>query len=75
MANSYLILYPKPEVRVAIAKSPETVSILFDALNGIAEKVMLDEGRVYGGGMHKLEPKELENVRSPEILRAIIAEM
>ena len=28
---------------------------------------MLKEGRVYGGGMHKLEPKELSNVLAKEL--------
>lgn len=46
--------------------------MFFEALNGIAEKVMVNEGRVYGGGMHKLEPRELSNVPSPELLRSIM---
>lgn len=71
VANSYLILYPKPELAAVIAEHPEMVSMFFEALNGIAEKVMVDEGRVYGGGMHKLEPRELANVPSPELLRSI----
>jgi adenine-specific DNA-methyltransferase len=71
VANSYLILYPNPEVAAVIAKDPEMVAIFFEALNGITEKVMIDEGRVYGGGMHKLEPRELANVPAPEILRSI----
>jgi adenine-specific DNA-methyltransferase len=70
VANSYLILYPKPEVAAVIAKDPEMVAIFFEALNGITEKVMIDEGRVYGG-MHKLEPRELANVPAPELLRSI----
>lgn len=54
-----------------IAKDSEMVAIFFEALNSITEKVMIDEGRVYGGGMHKLEPRELANVPAPEILRSI----
>jgi adenine-specific DNA-methyltransferase len=71
VANSYLILYPKAELARVIAEHPEMVTVFFEALNGIAEKVMVDEGRVYGGGMHKLEPRELANVPSPELLRSI----
>jgi adenine-specific DNA-methyltransferase len=73
VANSYLILYPKPEVAAVIAKDPEMVAIFFEALNAITEKVMVDEGRMYGGGMYKLEPRELGNVSSPELLRSIVS--
>ena len=75
VANSYLILYPKPDVAAVIAKYPEMVATFFEALNAITEKVMIDEGRVYGGGMHKLEPRELANVPAPEILRSITSGM
>ena len=57
VANSYLILYPKPDLEVVIKSYPDTTIKLFEILNKITGKVMLDEGRVYGGSMHKLEPK------------------
>lgn len=67
VANSYLILYPKPYLKKEIEQNPKLNEWLFDALNGITGKAMLDEGRVYGGGMHKLEPKELLNVPASEV--------
>ncbi|WP_341232036.1 Eco57I restriction-modification methylase domain-containing protein [uncultured Methylophaga sp.] len=67
VANSYLILYPKPALEKEIERNPALNERLLDALNKITGKAMLDEGRVYGGGMHKMEPKELANVPAIEI--------
>lgn len=67
VANSYLILYPKPHLEKEIDLNPQLNEYLLGALNKITSKAMLDEGRVYGGGMHKMEPKELANVSVQEI--------
>lgn len=61
-ANVYLMLYPKEPLRNAIAQSLELKRQVWAFLNGIQPEEMLSEGRVYGGGLHKLEPKELGRV-------------
>ena len=61
-ANVYLLLYPKPALAEALKETPELASLVFDHLRSIDTGTMLDEGRVYGGGLHKLEPRELERV-------------
>lgn len=71
VANSYLILYPKPHLEKEIKQNPELNEQLLEALNQITGKAMLDEGRVYGGGMHKMEPRELANVPASEISCAL----
>lgn len=67
VTNSYLILYPKPIVKEVLDQHPEVSQKLIDSLNKITDQVMLDEGRVYGGGMYKIEPKELANVPALEV--------
>jgi adenine-specific DNA-methyltransferase len=65
-ANVYLLLYPKPAIR-DLMTDPEVVRRVFQMLNSIPMGQMTSEGRVYGGGLHKLEPRELANVRADEI--------
>ncbi len=71
VSNSYLILYPKGILATILLEKLDLRVDIFDILNQISSKSMTDEGRVYGGGMHKLEPKELANVPVPEILSLI----
>jgi predicted RNA methylase len=62
VTNSYLGLYPKP-IFYRLQESFPQISIqILNMLNSIASNELIKKGRVYGGGMHKLEPKELENV-------------
>jgi len=61
-ANVYLMLYPMAPIERALLDSPELKRRVWEYLNQISPQAMLREGRVYGGGLHKLEPKELGNV-------------
>lgn len=61
-ANVYLILYPKPPIERHLQNNPHLKRQIWELLNKICPKSMIGEGRVYGGGLHKLEPKELGNV-------------
>ena len=60
--NVYLMLYPKGAFASAIAQSPQFKRQVWGFLNEIDSNDLLNEGRVYGGGLHKLEPKELGRV-------------
>lgn len=65
--NVYLMLYPQPLLASALARDPRVMRSLWQGLNAIAPETLLGNGRVYGGGMHKLEPKELANVPADDL--------
>ncbi len=67
VSNVYLAMYPQPELAAALKRSPDLILRVWKTLNSITPERMLGEGRVYGGGLHKLEPKELGNVPIPEL--------
>lgn len=68
--NVYLCLYPQPQLAALIQKKPDTLRLVWKALNSISKETLLGNGRVYGGGMHKLEPKELANVPADDLAAA-----
>jgi hypothetical protein len=67
VANTYLMLYPTGKLKIALAKDPSLYKIVFEFLNGIKLEDLVNEGRVYGGGLHKLEPAELGRVDAASI--------
>lgn len=60
--NVYLMLYPLPPLVEQIRRNPDVLRVLWQQLNATTRETLLGHGRVYGGGMHKLEPKELANI-------------
>ena len=55
-ANVYLLLYPKTHIAPMLKKKAAEV---FETLQAIHPEHFLSEGRVYGGGLYKMEPAEL----------------
>jgi methylase of polypeptide subunit release factors len=61
VTNSYLALYPKKELSVTLQEK-ENQLYLLDFLNSLPPETLIHQGRVYGGGMYKLEPREMAEV-------------
>jgi len=60
--NVYLLLYPKPFLLQEIKSRPELATFIWQYLNDLSSDTLKDQGRVYGDGLYKLEPRELANV-------------
>ncbi|GCE90261.1 adenine-specific DNA methylase [Komagataeibacter diospyri] len=67
VANVYLAMYPTSLLQRAMKADPGILRAVWQALNRVTSEQLMGAGRVYGGGLHKLEPKELANVPVPEL--------
>ncbi len=62
--NSYLCLYIKDEYKHNNDKIYKTI---WHILSSIPKDVLIAHGRMYGGGLLKWEPKELESIPCPDL--------
>jgi adenine-specific DNA-methyltransferase len=69
--NVYLMLYPKGPLHAVLKKHPELEADVFKALQQITPAQLVSEGRVYGGGLYKVEPKELAQIPARVVLDSI----
>jgi hypothetical protein len=69
--NVYLMLYPRGPLLHVLQEHPEAHSQVFEALKRITTAQLLSEGRVYGGGLYKVEPNELAQVPASPVLNSI----
>ncbi|WP_040668156.1 class I SAM-dependent methyltransferase [Nitrolancea hollandica] len=70
--NLYLMLYPTGLLATALRHNPSLYPIIFNLLESIETAQLLKEGRVYGGGLHKMEPAELGRVPATAFLEAFM---
>jgi len=69
--NVYLMLYPNLSLSKALLDQPELLKQVWQSLDRISDEVLMGEGRVYGGGLHKLEPKELGNALAGQVVEIL----
>jgi len=60
--NLYLMLYPRDGLARMLCDHPERAADVFALLGQVTGYELRGEGRVYGGGLNKIEPSELARV-------------
>ena len=65
------MLYPKGPLREMLNEHPESAAQIFETLQNISPERFISEGRVYGGGLHKVEPKELAKIPAGFLLEKL----
>jgi adenine-specific DNA-methyltransferase len=70
-ANTYLLLYPKARLARVLKERPEAAVAIWRELNSIPVEAILGEGRIYGGGLYKIEPRELANAPAQGVFGAV----
>lgn len=69
--NVYLLLYPKERLQLALDREPSLFNELFAALQSFDTDLMKTDGRVYGGGLFKMEPNELARSSADFLVNAL----
>ncbi|MBB5935496.1 Eco57I restriction-modification methylase domain-containing protein [Streptomyces zagrosensis] len=61
-SNMYLMLYPTPLLQTYVDSVEDGMAKVHEALLALTAGDLREGGRVYGGGLHKMEPKELASL-------------
>jgi hypothetical protein len=66
--NLYLMLYPRNGLAAMLRKHPARAVDVFALLGQVTGHELRGEGRVYGGGLNKIEPSELGRISMASFL-------
>ena len=65
--NLFLMLTPTGNLAAMLAAHPERAALIHQWLGNLTSSELRSEGRVYGGGFNKIEPKELARIASTSL--------
>jgi hypothetical protein len=66
--NLYLMLYPKSSLAQMLCDYPDRAADVFALLRQVTGHELRGEGRVYGGGLNKIEPSELARISAAALV-------
>jgi adenine-specific DNA-methyltransferase len=66
--NLYLMLYPRGALRRLLERQPDRGADVLELLSQVTAHELRGEGRVYGGGLNKIEPSELGRISATAFL-------
>jgi hypothetical protein len=66
--NLYLMLYPSGDLAAMLRQHPERGSEVLEILGQVSGYDLRGAGRVYGGGLHKIEPSELGRISAAPLI-------
>jgi adenine-specific DNA-methyltransferase len=69
-SNLYLMLYPIGLMAGYLEENPVAITTVHEALLSLSADDLRHGGRVYGGGLHKMEPKELAALSAKALIDA-----
>ncbi len=67
--NLYLMLYPTGAMATMLHAEPARASLVHELLGQVTGYELRGEGRVYGGGLHKIEPSELGRISAVPLVQ------
>ena len=67
--NLYLILYPQHNLAARLRRHPDRAEAVHAWLSQVTGHELRGEGRVYGGGLNKIEPSELARISAASFLK------
>jgi hypothetical protein len=69
--NNYLMLHPRPALERFLQGDEQRIRSVWQCLTEIEPQALSAAGRVYGGGLYKLEPKELASLLVPRLAQLL----
>lgn len=75
VSNVFLNLYPKPFLGKLLEDDENRLGELLRSLQAVTCTQVVEEGRSYGGGLHKLEPREMGNIALQPLPEWLVVEV